>query len=75
MEAMGFKDRGSFSKQIGGMQDKSSDDDDEQLLLNPSMKPRDTKRANKQFSVFKKDKFGLGYVATQQDKEMQSLQH
>ena len=44
MEAMGFKDRGSFSKQIGGMQEQSSDEDEEQLLLSPNMKPRDVKR-------------------------------
>ena len=32
MEAMGFKDRGSFTNQIGGMQDEESDDEDELLL-------------------------------------------
>ena len=74
MEVMGFKDRGSFSKTIGGMHEQSSDEDEEQLLLNPSMKPRDVKRESKQFNVFKKDTFGLGYVATTQDKEMQRLQ-
>ena len=64
MEAMGFKDRGSFSKQIGGVQEESSEEEDEFVPNLGRTKRRDLKRENKQFTIFKKDTFGLGYVAT-----------
>ena len=47
MEAMGFKDRGSFSKQIGGIQDESSDEEDVFVPNLSGTRRRDVKRSNK----------------------------